>query len=324
MIILAILIIIGFAALIFGANWLVDGASALAKKYNVSDLIIGLTIVSFGTSAPELVVNSLASYNGYSDIILGNILGSNNFNLFITLGIAGLIYPMRVHAGTVWKEIPLSFFAAVLFLLMANGFFIANNTVVSRIDGAVLLLCFVAFLLYVFKQMKKGNEPIEEITYQHKSNFKIWSLIILGLAGLIVGGQMVVDNGVKLATLLGVSEKIIGLTIIAIGTSLPELITSVVAAFKKCSGIAMGNIIGSNIFNLLLILSISSIIAPIEFKSYFNIDVWILLGGTVFLFISMFVGKRNRLDRWQAGFLLFFYLFYTSYLVWLELPHQLP
>ena len=302
------MIIAGFAALIFGANWLVDGASALAKKYNVSDLIIGLTIVSFGTSAPELVVNSLASYNGYSDIILGNILGSNNFNLFITLGIAGLIYPMRVQKSTIWKEIPISFGAALLFYMMANNFFFSDTTAVLRIDGVVLLLCFVAFLFYVFKEMKAGKEPIEEIIYIPKSNFKIWSLIILGLAGLIIGGQLVVDNGVKLATLLGISEKIIGLTIIAVGTSLPELLTSVVAALKKNSGIAIGNIIGSNIFNILLILSVSSLIAPIEFHSYFNLDLYILLGGTIFLFLSMFVGKRNRLDRWQSAFLLIFYL----------------
>ena len=322
MVILSILIIAGFAALIFGANWLVDGASALAKKYNVSDLIIGLTIVSFGTSAPELVVNSLASYNGYSDIILGNILGSNNFNLFFTLGIAGLIYPMKVQSSTVWKEIPISFFAAGLFFMMANNFFFTDNSAVLRIDGIVLLLCFVAFLFYVFKQLKVGKAPVEEISYHHKSNLKIGTFIMLGLAGLIIGGKRVVDNGVELATQLGVSEKIIGLTIIAIGTSLPELLTSVVAAMKKNSGIAMGNIIGSNIFNILLILSVSSMIAPIEFNSDFNIDLLILLGGTLFLFLAMFLGNKNKLDRWQAAFLLIFYLAYTTFLVWKELPNQ--
>ncbi len=321
MIILSVLIIAGFVALIFGANWLVDGSSALAKKYNVSDLIIGLTIVSFGTSAPELVVNSIASYNGYSDIILGNILGSNNFNLFITLGIAGLIYPMRVQNSTVWKEIPISFFAAFLFLMMANNFFFTDNSAVLRIDGVVLMICFAAFLFYIFKQMKAGKEPVEKIAYHHKSNFKIWSFILLGLAALILGGQLVVDNGVKLATLMGVSEKIIGLTIIAIGTSLPELLTSVVAAIKKNSGIAMGNIIGSNIFNILFILSISSLIAPIKFLKYFNTDLYILLGGTLFLFFSMFIGRKYKLDRWQAAVLLIFYLVYMGYLIWLELPH---
>ena len=319
MVILMVLIIAGFTALIFGANWLVDGSSALAKKYNVSDLIIGLTIVSFGTSAPELVVNSVASINGYSDIILGNIIGSNNFNLFITLGIAGLIYPMWVQKSTVWKEIPISFIAAIILLLLANNFFINETSGISRLDGAILLLSFFAFLFYVFKQLKAGKEPIEEISYQHKSNLKIWGLIIVGLLGLVVGGQLVVDNGVELATRLGVSEKIIGLTIIAIGTSLPELLTSVVAAIKKNTGIAMGNIIGSNIFNIFFILSVSSFIAPISYNLSFNIDLYILLGGTLFLFLMMFIGKRFKLDRWGAALLLIFYLAYTSYLVWLEL-----
>jgi cation:H+ antiporter len=319
MIVLIVLIVAGFTALIFGANWLVDGSSALAKKYNVSDLIIGLTIVSFGTSAPELVVNSVASINGYSDIILGNIIGSNNFNLFITLGIAGLIYPMWVQKSTVWKEIPISLIAAVALLLLANNFFIGATSGISRIDGIILLLFFAGFIFYVFKQMKSGVEPIEEITYEHKSNLKIWGLIIVGLAGLIIGGQLVVDNGVQLATQLGVSEKIIGLTIIAIGTSLPELLTSVVAALKKNTGIAIGNIIGSNIFNIFLILSVSSLIAPISYNLSFNTDIYILIGGTLFLFLMMFIGKRHKLDRWGAALLLIFYLAYTFYLVWLEL-----
>ncbi len=319
MIVLIVLIVAGFTALIFGANWLVDGSSALAKKYNVSDLIIGLTIVSFGTSAPELVVNSVASINGYSDIVLGNIIGSNNFNLFITLGIAGLIYPMWVQKSTVWKEIPISLIAAVALLLLANNFFIGATSGISRIDGIILLLFFAGFIFYVFKQMKSGVEPIEEITYEHKSNLKIWGLIIVGLAGLIIGGQLVVDNGVQLATQLGVSEKIIGLTIIAIGTSLPELLTSVVAALKKNTGIAIGNIIGSNIFNIFLILSVSSLIAPISYNLSFNTDIYILIGGTLFLFLMMFIGKRHKLDRWGAALLLIFYLAYTFYLVWLEL-----
>lgn len=320
MIILMVLIIAGFTALVFGANWLVDGSSALAKKYNVSDLIIGLTIVSFGTSAPELIVNTVASVNGYPDIILGNILGSNNFNLFIILGITGLIYPMRVHRSSVWKEIPISFIAALLLLLLANNFFINGTSGISRIDGVILMLCFVAFLYYVFKQMKSGAETVEEVAFQHNmSNFKIWGLIILGLAGLIIGGRLVVDNGVELATRLGVSEKIIGLTIIAIGTSLPELLTSVVAATKKNTGIAIGNIIGSNIFNIFFILSVSSLIAPVTYNISFNTDLYILLGGTLFLFFVMFIGKRYKLDRWAAASLLIFYLIYTSYLIWAEL-----
>lgn len=322
MVVLLILIAAGFTALIFGANWLVDGASALAKKHNVSNLIIGLTIVSFGTSAPELVVNSLASINGHSDIIFGNILGSNNFNLFIILGITGLIYPMRVQYSTVWKEIPISFVAALLLLLLANNFFIDQSSGLSTLDGALLLICFAAFLFYVYTQMKSGAESVEEITLQKSmSNVKIWGFIALGLAGLILGGQLVVDNGVKLATQLGVSEKIIGLTIIAVGTSLPELLTSVVAATKKNTGIAIGNIIGSNIFNIFFILSVSSLIAPVTYNLSFNTDLGILLGGTLFLFAVMFIGRKYRLDRWGAASLLVFYLAYTTYLIWLELPH---
>ncbi len=316
MVISLLLIIIGFAALIFGANWLVDGTSSLAKKYNVSDLVIGLTIVAFGTSAPELVVNSIASINGYPDIILGNIIGSNNFNLFIILGIAGLIYPITVQSSTVWREIPISLVAAILLLLLANDFFLAQTSQISRIDGGILIIGFATFLYYVFNQMKR--EENIAVSYQYKSNFKIWGFILLGFMGLIIGGQLVVDNGVLIATSLGVSEKIIGLTIIAAGTSLPELVTSIVAATKKNSDIAIGNVIGSNIFNILLILSVSSFINPISYNQNFNLDIAILLGGTLFLFMAMFTGKRKRLDRWESALLLSFYLIYTFYLVWKE------
>jgi len=311
-----ILIISGFASLIFGANWLVDGASSLAKKYQVSDLVIGLTIVAFGTSAPELVVNSIASINGYPDIIFGNIIGSNNFNLFIILGIVGLVYPITVQSSTVWREIPISLVVAILLFILANDFFLNKASQISRVDGGVLIIGFAAFLYYVFKQMK--TEKNIAVSYQQKSNFKIWGLILLGFTGLIVGGQLVVDNGIQIATNLGVSEKIIGLTIIAAGTSLPELITSIVAATKKNSDIAIGNVIGSNIFNILLILSISSFITPISYNHNFNLDIAILLGGTLFLFMAMFTGKRKRLDRWESALLLSFYLIYTIYLVWKE------
>ncbi|MCF8378895.1 MAG: calcium/sodium antiporter [Bacteroidales bacterium] len=312
-----ILIIAGFAALIYGANWLVDGASSLAKKYKVSDLTIGLTIVAFGTSAPELVVNSVASIQGYSDIILGNVIGSNNFNLFIILGIAGLIYPIKVQSSTAWREIPISLVAAIIVFLLGNSLFIKAVPEISRIDGLILILAFVLFLFYVFKQMKK--EENKEITYVEKSNAKIWLLIISGFSGLILGGQLVVNNSIEIATDLGVSKKIIGLTIIAAGTSLPELVTSVVAAMKKNSDIAIGNVIGSNIFNLLLILSLSSFIKPISFNINFNTDIAILTGGTVFLLLAMYTGKKKKLDRWEAAVLLIFYLAYTMYLVMNEL-----
>ncbi|WP_299781271.1 calcium/sodium antiporter [uncultured Formosa sp.] len=317
MILSSLLIITGFTSLIFGANWLVDGASSLAKKNNVSDLVIGLTIVAFGTSAPELVVNSVASFNGLSDIVFGNIIGSNNFNLYIILGIAGLIYPITVQSSTAWREIPISLIVAILLFVIANDFFINQSPEISRVDGMILLVGFICFIYYVFSQLKQ--EKIEAITYEDKSNYKIWGLVTLGIAGLIIGGKLVVDNSIDIATELGVSQKIIGLTIIAAGTSLPELVTSIVAALKKNSDIAIGNVIGSNIFNVLLILSISSFINPIKYNSNFNQDLLILIGGTVFLIIAMFTGQRKKFDRWEALILLSFYLIYTTYLVTKEI-----
>ena len=307
------LIIVGFLGLIFGANWLVEGASSLAKKFNIPDLVIGLTIVAFGTSAPELVVNSVASFNGLSDIVFANVIGSNNFNLFIILGIAGLIYPITVQSSTAWREIPISLLCTIVLFGLANEFFISSNSGISRLDGIILLLFFICFLYYMFRQIKTGKTAVVE--YSQKSNLKIWSLISIGFIGLIIGGKLVVDNSIDIASDLGASQKIIGLTIIAVGTSLPELVTSIVAAIKKNSDIAIGNVIGSNIFNILLILSVSSLINPIEYNKNFNQDFAILIGGTVFLIVAIFIGKRKRLDRWEALILLSFYLIYTMYLV---------
>ncbi|WP_339867841.1 calcium/sodium antiporter [uncultured Algoriphagus sp.] len=317
MILQGIILIAGLLLLVKGADWLVDGASVLAKKHNVSDLAIGLTIVAFGTSAPELVVNSVASTQGYPDIVFGNVIGSNNFNLFIILGIAGLITPLTVQSSSVWKEIPFSLLAAIILLFLANNYLENNERGLSIIDGIILLIFFAAFLFYVFTQLKADptGEIIEQKDY---SNAKIWGLILIGLASLVIGGKLVVDNAVAMAQSLGVSEKIIGLTIVAAGTSLPELATSVVASMKKNNDIAIGNIIGSNIFNIFLILGVSSIISPLAFKEAFNLDIYILIGGTIFLFVAMFTGKKKKLDRWEAAILLIAYLGYTTYLVSME------
>lgn len=313
MILSFLLVAVGFVALIFGANWLVNGASSLAKKYHVSDLAIGLTIVAFGTSAPELVVNLIASVQNHTDIVFGNIIGSNNFNLFIILGISGLISPIVVKSSTAWKEIPLSLVAALLLLLMANDFFLVQSPVFSRVDGIILLVLFGFFLYYVFRQMR--NDTSNDSIPVMNSNLKIWASIIFGLAGLMIGGQMVVKSSIDIAQQMGVSEKIIALTIVAAGTSLPELLTSVVAALKKNSDIAIGNVIGSNIFNVLLILATSAVIRPMDFNIKFNTDIYILLGGTAFLILAMITGKRKKLDRWEAAILLTFYIFYTVLLI---------
>lgn len=316
MIVSLLFIIIGFTILILGANSLVDGATALAQKHKISDLAIGLTIVAFGTSAPELVVNTMASFQGHDDIVLGNIIGSNHFNLFIILGIAGLIYPMAVKSSTVWQEIPISILAAILLYLIGNLNFFNLDPQISRLEGLILLACFSGFMYYVFIQMKTDVENIESPS--NSSNFKITLRIILGLTGLILGGKWVVDHSILIATELGMSEKIIGMTIIAAGTSLPELITSIVAALKKKSDLAIGNVIGSNIFNIFLILGISAVIHPISYNPLFNLDIIFLCGGSLFLFAAMFTGKKKKLDRWESVVLITAYIIYTLYIIFVE------
>lgn len=308
-----LLLALGFGILIKGADWLVDGASALARKHKISELAIGLTIVAFGTSMPELVVNSFAAYQSHADIAFGNIIGSNIFNLFAILGIAGLIAPLIVQSSTVWKEIPFSFLAALLLFLLSNSIF-SENQVLSRIDGVILLIFFCFFLYYVFWQLKSENIQIE-VNKKEFSNLRIWMFILLGLTLLIVGGKLVVTNSVRIAEVLGISQTIIGLTIVAAGTSLPELATSVVAAIKKNNDIAVGNIIGSNIFNVFFILGVSSLIRPLEFNLNFNRDLYLLGLGTILLFIAMFSGKKKKLDRWEAGILLLTYIGYTILLI---------
>jgi cation:H+ antiporter len=318
MILQLVLLVVGLVLLVKGADWLVDGASVLAKKNNISDLAIGLTIVSFGTSAPELVVNAVAASGNYPEIVFGNVIGSNNFNLFAILGIAGLITPLAVQSSTVWKEIPFSLLAAIALFFLANNYFLSDPAHLSRIDGVILLGFFATFLYYVATQLK-ADPLVEGVENKNYSTAKIWFLILIGLGGLVGGGKLVVDNAVSIAQSLGVSEKIIGLTIIAAGTSLPELATSVVAAMKKNADIAIGNIVGSNIFNILLVLGVSALVRPLDYNQAFNTDIYLLAVGTLFLFLSMFIGKKHILDRWQAALLLVIFISYTSYLVMLEL-----
>jgi cation:H+ antiporter len=313
-----VLLVVGFIFLIKGADWLVDGSSALAKKYKISDLAIGLTIVAFGTSAPELVVNVFANLDGHEGIIFGNIIGSNNFNLFFILGIAGLISPLIVQSSTVWKEIPLSLLAVVILYFLTNEILSDGPAVLSRIDGVILLILFLGFLYYVYRQFK--SDPVQQkIETKSFTTGKIWLFIIIGLSGLVIGGNLVVTNAISMATAMGVSETIIGLTIVAAGTSLPELATSVVAAVKKNNDIAVGNVIGSNIFNIFFILGVTSLVRPVSFDMVFNDDMFLLSIGTTFLFLCMFVGKKHILKRWQAAVLLFTFVGYTIYLVGREL-----
>ena len=315
MVIDILLIILGFVLLIKGAEWLVNGASALAKKHNISDLVIGLTIVAFGTSAPEMVVNVIASFDKHSDIVFGNIIGSNNFNLFVILGVVALIFPITVKSSMVRKEIPISLFLAALVMLLSNAVMGQEENLLSRWDAALLFGLFLVFLYFTFRQ--PNTDDIPELTTDIKPmpGFKIWGFIVVGLSLLIIGGRLVVNSAIAIAQDFGISEKIIALTIVAAGTSLPELVTSVVAASKRNSDIAIGNVIGSNIFNILFILSVSGLISPIAFNPNFNAELLLLIGGTLLLTIFMFTSKKMKIDRWEGAVLLGIFVVYTIYLI---------
>lgn len=311
-----LLLLLGFVLLVKGADFLVNGASALAKKYHIRELAIGLTVVAFGTSAPELIVNMFAAADGYDEVVFGNIIGSNLFNILATLGIAGLIHPIKVQSNTVWREIPFSLFAILLFWFMVNDQLIwgSSTDILTRFEGIVLLFFFIAFMFYVFYTLKSDERQHRDEIAQ-MSTPKTVVYILLGLVGLSFGGKLVVDNAVQIAQALQVSEKMIGLTIVATGTSLPELVTSAVAAYHKRIDLAVGNIIGSNIFNILLVLALSGIVAPLEFTRVLNIDIILLVGATVFIFISMFTGGKKQLDRWEAALLVMTFVVYMVYLI---------
>jgi cation:H+ antiporter len=305
----------GIALLILGADWLVKGASSLAKRFNVPEIVIGLTVVAFGTSAPEMIVNIMSSVRGLSDIAFGNVIGSNNFNILIILGLSALLFPLEVMKNTVWKEIPFALAISILVLFLVNDK-IFNPTaidILSRLDGIILLAAFALFLHYNWQLSKTGA--------LEGANVKTYPLaitigsIVAGLVGLVWGGNIMVKQAVLIAHQFGISEKVIGLTIVAAGTSLPELATSAVAALKKHPDIAVGNIIGSNIFNLLLILGISSMIDPPAYQASFNMDFGLMIVATVLLFVFMFIPKRHRLDRWQGGLFVLIYVAYAVFLL---------
>lgn len=312
------LFVIGFVLLIKGADWLVEGSSALAQKLGISALVIGLTIVSFGTSAPELIVNIFASMQGSNDIAIGNILGSNIANILLILGVAATIYPLTVKKGTVWKEIPFGLLAVLMLAVMVSDKYIdyGNIDILSRSEGAVLLGFFIIFLFYAFGVSKVEGTDGEDL---QSSNFSIPTsslMVFVGMISLFLGGKWIVDGAVSIAEGLGVSQALIGLTVVAIGTSLPELATTAMAAYKKNADIAVGNVVGSNIFNILFALGISSSIKPIEFSSSLMFDLVVTVAVTVLLFIFMFLGKKHVLQRWQGVVMILGYVLYTGFLVW--------
>lgn len=313
-----LLLFVGFAILIKGADFLVNGASSIAKKNGISNLAIGLTVVAFGTSLPELIVSLFSALDGKNDASFGNVIGSNIFNLLFILGICGIIYPLVVQRNTVKYEVPLSLLAAgILFLLVNDGMLFGSDTNgLGRIDAIILLIFFGLFLFYIYKTMSSSTEIEEGEPIKLYSNGMAIGMILLGLAALVGGGKLVVDNAIEIAQYFGLSERFIGLTILAAGTSLPELATSAVAAYRKNTDIAIGNVVGSNIFNIFFILGITGLVSPIEpFNLTMNMDLYILAGSTVLLMVFMFTLNQRKLDRWEAAIMLVLYVAYTLYLL---------
>lgn len=322
-----ILFILGFVVLIKGADFLVDGASSIAKENNIPELVIGLTIVSFGTSLPELIVNLYSSFNGKADMALGNIFGSNIANILLILGVSAMFTRIPIKKSIYFTEIPISLIATFMvgFLANANLFEKSghNNLTLSRVDGGILLTFFFLFMSYIYVISKYKSEDeddeLEEDEVESIEVMPVWKSyvwIALGAAGLYFGGQWVVDGAVEIAKLFDMSDKLIGLTIVAIGTSLPELVTSVVAARKGQVNLAVGNVIGSNIFNLLWILGISAVIKELPFEELNNDDILMIIFSSSLLFFMVIIGKKPGINRLQGLLFITIYFSYLAFLVY--------
>lgn len=313
-----LLIALGFALLVKGADFLVDGASGVAKRFHIPEIIIGLTIVSIGTSMPELFVSITSAIDGYSDMAIGNVIGSNLCNLLLILGISAAINPIIFKKETKLIEIPICLGISIVFLILAN---IENS--ISRIDAIILIALFIAFICYTIMMAKKG-EDFDEISEEEKQQLAeegkkrkiIVNIIyiIVGIIALKIGGDLVVEHSEKIAKMFNVSDKIIGLTIVAIGTSLPELVTSVTAALKKNSDIAIGNIIGSNIFNMLLIIGAAAAISPMNYNTSYNLQMGILIVATIVLGVFPYTDRKDEMTISNGITYLMLYALYMAML----------
>ncbi|MBK8052940.1 MAG: calcium/sodium antiporter [Saprospiraceae bacterium] len=310
------ILVAGLGMVVFGANIMVDGSASLAKKYNIPNIVIGLTVVAFGTSSPELAISSYSAYTGNSEIALGNIVGSNIANILLILGITAIIYPLTILRNTVLKEIPLSLLAAIILYVMANDVLLSGESkdIVSLSDG-IILLSFMAIFMYYLVHLAQTSGEDEDLNIKNMSKAKSLLYIIGGLVFLVGGGKLFVDSAVELALSFGMSKAVIGLTIVAIGTSLPELATSVVAALKKNSDIAVGNIVGSNIFNVFFILGISSLIAPLPKGNITDIDFYVCIFASLALLASGYLMGRHKVTKPEGIIFLLCYIFYLGYQV---------
>jgi len=313
----AILIIVGFIALVKGADYLVDGASAIAKRFGISDLVIGLTVVAFGTSMPEFVVNMVSVAEGSTDLALTNILGSNIINTFVILGLTALVYPIASQLRSRTFDIPMSIIAGVLvFVFVAVQLpFGEDGRGVGRIGGAILLLMFCYFLYNTFRHAKDHPDEVEAVSSQTSaiSVRRAIALMLGGFVGLVVGGELIVKSAVDIATRMGVSEAVIGLTVVALGTSLPELATSVIAAAKHNSDIALGNVFGSNIFNVFFVLATSATVRPLPAYEGIELDAWMAAAGSIIVWLAVFSNHERKVQRWAGAVLLLVYGGYLTY-----------
>lgn len=311
-----LLLIGGLALILIGANALTDGASSIARKFNISNLVIGLTVVAFGTSAPELAISIVAALKGSADIAIGNVVGSNIFNTLMIVGCTAAIVPISITKGTLNKEIPLCILASVVLFICANDVLLskAPANIISNTEGMLLLCFFLIFLSYTFAIARNGDEAATPEIKQ----LPIWRAtlyILAGLAGLVYGGDLFVDGASGIARNLGVSESVIGLTLVAGGTSLPELATAAVAAIKKNPQLAIGNVIGSNLFNIFLVLGTSASISPMPIKGITNIDFGVLVGSCLLLFLFGLTFKKHVITRIEGLLLIACYIGYITYLV---------
>lgn len=305
-------IAIGFALLMLGADMLVDGASKIARRYKIPEIIIGLTIVSIGTSMPELIVSLTSAFEGHSDLSIGNVVGSNLANLLLILGLTAIIMPLKFEKSTKKYDIPIMIGATLLIFIFSN-----IGGVISRVDGIIASICFILFIIYTIRLAKSSKDTQVDESFPKERGNIIWAFvkIILGIIMLKFGGDITVENSVNVAGLLGVSEKVIGVTIVAIGTSLPELITSVIAALKKNVDLAIGNIVGSCIFNLLLILGTSSIIHPISYSLAYNVDFILLIISSILLWLFANTGTKDTMTRFNGLIYLLMYIGYMVYVL---------
>ncbi len=317
-------LVAGLALILYGANLLTDGASAVAKRMGVSDLIIGLTVVAFGTSTPELVISVMAATGGNASLAVGNAVGSNIFNILAILGVTALVSPIAIKKSVMSNEIPMLLLSSLILLIMGYSSLLdgtATDTI-TRTEGIFLLIFFLLFMRYTFASARRhkteiGNDPSEADGERLAKMPVLKSIVFIaaGLAGLIFGGDKFVDGATGIAHLMGVSDAIIGLTIVSIGTSLPELATSVVAALKKENGLAIGNVIGSNIFNVLLVLGSAATVKPLQFGGVTHTDLWVLMGASLLFWICGWFFRRHLITRAEGALMLACYIGYMVYLV---------